>query len=202
MTSDLRLAGRALARNPAFTLTALATLALGIGANTAIFSVVNQVLLNPSGVQEPDRVVALRARYDKLALRSIPVSVPDFADVETSRTVFDAAAVMRDGDFNYTGQGVPERLQGALVSLRWFDVFRARPMLGRLFAPEEDRPDANQVAVLSYAAWARLFGRDQGVIGRTLELNQKPYRIVGVMGPDFRWPARVGCPATTISSPS
>src|SRR6516164_10013287 len=92
MITDLRFAWRALAKNRAFALTAVTTLALGIGANTAIFSVINQVLLTPAGVANPDRVVAVRARYDKLALRSIPVSVPDFADVENSRTVFDSAA--------------------------------------------------------------------------------------------------------------
>jgi len=191
MITDLRFAWRALAKNRAFALTAVTTLALGIGANTAIFSVINQVLLNPAGVANPDRVVAVRARYDKLALRSIPVSVPDFADVENSRTVFDSAAILQDADLNYTGGDVPEHLQGAMVSYAWFDVFRAKPQLGRLFSREEDQPGANQVTILSDAAWTRLFARDAGVIGRSLELNQLPYRIVGVMGPEFRWPARV-----------
>ena len=191
MITDLRFAWRALAKNRAFALTAVTTLALGIGANTAIFSVINQVLLNPAGVANPDRVVAVRARYDKLALRSIPVSVPDFADVENSRTVFDSASILQDADLNYTGGDVPEHLQGAMVSYAWFDVFRAKPQLGRLFSREEDQPGANQVTILSDAAWTRLFARDAGVIGRSLELNQLPYRIVGVMGPEFRWPARV-----------
>ena len=171
MITDLRLAWRALAKNRAFALTAVTTLALGIGANTAIFSVINQVLLNPAGVANPDRVVAVRARYDKLALRSIPVSVPDFADVENSRTVFDSAAILQDADLNYTGEDVPEHLQGAMVSYAWFDVFRAKPQLGRLFSREEDQPGANQVTILSDAAWTRLFARDAGVVGRSLELN-------------------------------
>ncbi|HEY1242635.1 MAG TPA: ABC transporter permease [Bryobacteraceae bacterium] len=191
MLTDLRLAWRTLIRQPVFAITAVALLALGIGANTAIFSVINQVLLNPSGVAEPNRVVAVRARYDKLALRSIPLSVPDFADVQKSQTIFESAAIERDGDFNYTGHGLPERLQGAGVSHDWFDVFGARPVLGRTFSAAEDQPAANHVVVLSYAAWSRLFGRDPKVIGRSLELNQIPYRVVGVMGPDFRWPARV-----------
>ena len=166
MITDLRFAWRALAKNRAFALTAVTTLALGIGANTAIFSVINQVLLNPAGVANPDRVVAVRARYDKLALRSIPVSVPDFADVETSRTVFDSAAILQDADLNYTGGDVPEHLQGAMVSYAWFDVFRAKPQLGRLFSREEDQPGANQVTILSDAAWTRLFARDASAIGR------------------------------------
>ncbi len=191
MASDLRFALRTLAKNRLFACTAAAMLALGIGANTAIFSVVDQVLLNPAGVSQPDRVVAVRARYDKLALRNIPVSVPDFADVEASKTIFESAAIERDADFNYTGHGVPERLPGAAVSREWFDVFRARPLLGRVFSAAEDEPQANHAVIVSYAAWSRLFGRDPHVIGRTLELNRTPYRIIGVMGPDFRYPARV-----------
>src|ERR1051326_7042277 len=93
MPSDLRIACRTLAKSPGFTITAVAALALGIGANTAIFSVVNEVLLNPAGVTHPERIVAVRAKYDKLALQSIPVSVPDFADVQKSTQMFESAAV-------------------------------------------------------------------------------------------------------------
>ncbi len=187
--SDLRITCRTLARSPGFTLTAVAALALGIGANTAIFSVVNEILLNPAGVVQPGRIAALRAKYDKLALRSIPVSVPDFEDVHKSTQLIEFAAMQQPGNYNYTGSGVPERLQGADVSLEWFDVFGAKPRLGRVFTPEEDKPDANRVVVLSFGAWRRLFGEDPGVLGRTIELNQLPYRIVGVMGPEFSWPA-------------
>lgn len=189
MISALRITCRTLAKSPAFSITAVAVLALGIGANTAIFSVVNQVLLNPAGVSDPQRIVALRVKYDKLALRSIVVSVPDFDDVHKSTQLFESGAILGPGDYNYTGSGIPERLQGATVSLQWFDVFGAKPRLGRLFQPEEDKPNANQVVVLAYAAWKRLFGQDPGVLGRTIELNQKPYRVVGVMGPEFRWPS-------------
>ncbi len=189
--SDLRITCRTLLKSPAFSLTAVAALALGIGANTAIFSVVNEVLLNPAGVARPDRVAALRAKYDKLALRSIPVSVPDFEDVHKSTQLFEAAAMEESGNYNYTGSGVPERLQGASVSVEWFNVFGAKPRLGRVFEPEEDKPNRNRVAVLSFGAWKRLFGEDAGVLGRTIELNQLPYRIVGVMGAEFNWPANV-----------
>src|SRR5271166_4742216 len=116
MLSDLRHAARTLAKTPGFTLSAIAALALGIGANTAVFSVVNQVLLNPAGVSEPARVVALRAKYDKIALKNIPVSVPDYADMANSTQLFESAAILQEGDFNYTGSGVPERLLGATVS--------------------------------------------------------------------------------------
>src|SRR5204863_6817024 len=93
------------------------------------------------------------------------------------------------GDFNYTGADIPERLQGA--SVQWFDVYGARPYLGRVFQPEEDVPNAHPVVVLAYATWKRLLGGDQSAVGRTIELNQKPYQIIGVMGPDFRWPRQV-----------
>jgi len=189
MSSTLRITCRTLAKSPAFSLTAIAALALGIGANTAIFSVVNQVLLNPAGVSRPDRVVALRVKYDKLALRSIGLSVPDFADVQKSTELFESGALIQQGNYNYTGTGLPERLQGANVSLQWFDVFGAKPRLGRTFDASEDQPNANRVVVLSYAAWKRLFGLDSNVIGRTIDLDRMPYHVVGVMGPEFRWPA-------------
>jgi predicted permease len=189
MISALRITCRTLAKSPAFSVTAIAALALGIGANTAIFSVVNQVLLNPAGVSHPERIVSLRVKYDKLALKSISVSVPDFSDVQKSTQLFESGAVIGPGDYNYTGSGMPERLQGAAVSVQWFDVFGAKPRLGRLFLPEEDKPKANQVVVLAYGAWKRLFGQDAGVLGRTIELNRMPYRVIGVMGPEFRWPS-------------
>ena len=185
---DTPYAVRTLLKTPGYALVAVATLALGIGANTAIFSVVNQVLLNPAGISNPERIVAERVRYDKLALRSISVSVPDFADVRNSSQVFESAAILGQGDFNYTGATVPERLRGASVTWKWFEVFGARALLGRLLRPEEDKPNANQVIVLSFAAWKRLFGQDPAVLDRTIELNQMPYRIIGVMGPEFRWP--------------
>jgi predicted permease len=188
---DSRYAVRALRKTPACTLVAIATLALGIGANTAIFSVVNQVLLNPSGIANPDRIVALRVKYDKLAMRNIGVSVPDFADVLHSTQQFESAALMNTAGFNYTGAAIPEQLRGANVTYRWFDVFGARPAVGRVFTADEDRPNANREVVLSFAAWKRLFGQDPGIVDRSIELNQTPYRIVGVMGREFRWPVDV-----------
>src|ERR1035441_8167605 len=113
---DSRYAIRTLRKTPAYTVVALVTLALGIGANTAIFSVVNQVLLNPAGVSHPERIVALRVKYDKLALHNIAVSIPDFADVLHSTQQFESAALLDQGDFNYTGSAVPERLRGASVA--------------------------------------------------------------------------------------
>ena len=188
MWSDFRFAFRTLLKSPAFALTAIGALALGIGANTAIFSIVNGLLLHPSGIKEPDRVAAIRVKYDKLNLKSIGVSVPDFADVRDSQQIFSAAAVSDERDFNYTGGEMPERLLGATVSWQWFRVFGVAPELGREFRREEDRQGANQVVILSSRTWKRLFGGDRGIVGKTIELNQQPYRVIGVMAPDFRWP--------------
>ena len=191
MLTDLRTALRGLARSLGFAAIAITALALGIGANTAIFSIVNALLLHPAGIANPDRVVAVRARYYKLNLRSIGPSAPDLADVRDDRSVFEDAALWQDADFNYAGQDLPQRLQGAVVSAEYFDVFGARPGMGRLFRPEEDQPNANHVVVLSYAAWMRVFGGDPAIIGKTVDFNQTPYRVIGVMNPEFRWPRNV-----------
>ena len=190
MWSDIRYAARTLVKSPVFALTAIAALALGIGANTAIFSVFNALMLHPAGVSEPDRVVVGRVKYDKLNLKSIPLSAPDFADIRNGREVFSSAATEEGADFNYTGREYPERLQGAAVGWQWFNVFGATPELGRAFSPEEDQPGANQEVVLADSTWKRVFGGDPGIAGKTIQLNQKSYLVAGVMGPDFRWPAQ------------
>jgi len=186
---DLRYTLRQLRKTPGFTATAILTLALGIGANVAVFSVINASLLNPSGVPHPDQVVAVRAKYSLADLGNISLSPPDFADVVAGKSIFTSAAVMKGSAFNYSAGGsTPERLTGAAVSWQWFDVFWARPQLGRVFRSEEDQPGANHEVVLSYSGWERRFGGDPGIIGRTLLLNQESYQVVGVMGPDFDWP--------------
>jgi len=189
MFQDLRYAFRQLRKSPGFTATAILTLALGIGANVAVFTVINASLLNPSGVPHPDRVVAVRVKYSGGDPGNTDISPPDFADAVAGKSIFTSAAVMRNSAFNYSGSGsTPERLTGAAVSWRWFDVFWARPQLGRVFHPEEDQPSANHEVVLSDLTWKRRFGGDPGIIGRTLLLNEESYQVVGVMGPDFNWP--------------
>src|SRR5579863_8095696 len=185
---DLRYGLRMLAKSPGFTLVAVLTLALGIGANTAIFSVVNTMFLNTPGISHPERVVALRVRDTKLGLHNILASAPDLAQVRDSQNIFASAAMETGADFNYTGGERPERLRGVRVSWQWFDVFEAQPMLGRIFTSQEDQPNANNEVVLSYGAWQRWFGKEAGVVGRTIQLNGQPYRVIGVMGPAFDWP--------------
>ncbi|HTR26703.1 MAG TPA: ABC transporter permease [Terriglobales bacterium] len=186
---DLRYTLRQLLKTPGFTLTAVLTLALGIGANVAVFCVINATLLNPSGVPHPDQIVAVRARYSVGDLKNINISPTDFGDAVVAKNIFTSAAVMRRANFNYTASGTtPERLTGAAVSWQWFDVFWARPYLGRVFRPEEDQPGANHEAVLSYLTWKQRFGGDPGIIGRTLLLNQESYQVIGVAAPEFNWP--------------
>jgi predicted permease len=185
---DLKYGQRMLAKNPGFTAVAVLTLALGIGANTAIFSVVNGLFLHPPGVQKPERVVVLRARYSKLGLNNIVVSAPDFAQMRDSRQIFAFASLENTTNFNYSAREFPTQLQGAMVSSPWFDVFGAKPILGRVFTPEEDQPKANHEVVLAYRAWQQWFGGDPSVIGQTIQLDQQPYRVIGVMGPEFYWP--------------
>lgn len=186
---DLRYTLRQFYKSPGFSAAAILTLALGIGANVAVFSVINASLLNPSGIPHPDRVVALRAKYSVGDLKNINLSPPDFADAVAGKDIFTSAAVMRSSNFNYSPGGTtPERLTGASVSWQWFDVFWARPYLGRVFRPEEDQPGANHEVVLSYLAWKRRFGGDPGIVGRTLLLNEESYQVIGVMKSDFNWP--------------
>jgi predicted permease len=166
------------------------TLALGIGANVAVFSVMNAVLLNPSGIPNPDRVLALRAHYNTPAeLNNIGMSPPDFADAEEGKQLFSATAAMTMGNLSYLPDGgSPQRLINAAVSWQFFDAFLAKPILGRTFRPEEDVPDANRAVVLSYPTWKKRFGGDRNIVGRKLTLNQQQYEVIGVMGPEFGWP--------------
>ncbi len=186
--ADLRYAARGLRHSPAFTIVAVLTLAIGIGANTAIFSLVNQLLLHPPGIDHPERVVGVRTEYPKLNLAFNGSSSSDLPDLRSSTNVFERAAIVRRGDLNYTDGPAPERLRGAMVSAEWFDVFGAKPLTGRVFTPQEDQPNLNRVAVLSYAGWTRIFGADRNVIGKVVQFDQTPYQIVGVMPANFEQP--------------
>ncbi|MGH9654626.1 MAG: ABC transporter permease, partial [Bryobacteraceae bacterium] len=180
---------RTLAKSPGFTIAVLFSLALGVGANVAIYSVVNGLLFHPAGISHPDTLVAPRVTYKKLGLYDVGMSAPDFADTRASKQIFSQAAMEISDGFNYTSGDSPQRLEGALVTWQWFNVFATHPLLGHGFVRQEDQPGANRVAVLSYGTWKRLFGGDRQILGRTIELDNTAYRIVGVMPSDFRWPA-------------
>jgi len=188
MFRDFRYALRQLLRSPGFAITAIITLALGIGANTAIFSVVNAVLRHPAGVDHPERIVIQNTRYRKLAMDFPGVSVPDYADAASLHNLVEAATIERGTSFNTEHDGRVEHVDAARVSTQWFQVFGARPIMGRTFTAEEDEPNAAPVAVLSYGFWQRVFGGRSDVVGQTVLLDEKPYKIVGVMRSDFDWP--------------
>ncbi len=187
--SNFAYALRTLRKSPGFTLAVVSSLALGVGANAAMFSVINGLLLHPAGLSRPAELVAPRVNYQKLGLNKVSMSATDYADVRGQHQVFSGAALEDLEGFNYTSGDSPERVEGALVSWQWFKVLGVTPLLGRGFHPEEDQPGSNHVAVLSFSAWQRLFAGDRGILQRNIELNKTPYRVIGVMPRDFRWPA-------------
>lgn len=202
---DLSYALRTLKRSPVFTGVVLLSLALGIGSNAAIFSVVNALFLHPAGIDQPERVVAPRISYKKLALDRIGMSLPDFVDVREGRDVFSAAAAVDIQGLNYTSGDSPQRLQAATTTWQWFDVLGAKPLIGRGFRMDDDQPGANHIVVLSFDVWRRMFGEQKSALGTTIELDRKPYRIVGVMPANFRWPSQadlwipLGLPAASYA---
>jgi predicted permease len=182
---DVRYGVRRLLRMPAFTFVAVLTLAIGIGANTVIFSAMNRLFLNPINSVDADKIVAIRSNYEKLNLRAISTSTTVFAEVRDSKEVFSVAALASVDDVNYYNGSHTEHLFVHRVSWQWFDVFAAKPIIGRSFAQEEDLPNNNRVVVLEYGTWMGLFGGDASIVGKKIQLNQQPYEVIGVMGPDF-----------------
>jgi predicted permease len=185
---NLRYAVRQLLRARTFTVVTILTLALGVGANTAIFSVVQAVLLAPAGVSDPGSVASFHSRYIQLNLPSIGVSAPDFADAQSLTSIVESGAMVQNDSFNATFDGRTQHLRAGLATWRWFQVFGAKPILGRTYLPEEDQKGANQVVVLSYTTWQEFFGGQRDVIGKSLLLDGKSYRVIGVMRSDFDWP--------------
>jgi predicted permease len=199
VTQDLRYAGRALRRAPAFSAIALLTLALGIGANVAVFSVVRAVLLTPLPFADVDRLMRVWHANHTTATERGVVSEPDFDDWRRqSRTAETMGGYFfADGlsGMNLTGDGTPERISAAIVSSGFFETLRPRPLLGRTLAPGDQSPGRNRVVVLGHDLWARRFRRDSSIIGRTVQLNAQPFTVVGVMRPEFVYPAENGLDA-------
>ncbi len=192
LLQDLRYGVRMLWKAPAFTVVAVVTLALGIGANTAIFSVVNAALLRPMPYRDSTRLMMLFHAYEKLNLPRATVS-PLALDYyrQNVRSLEDLAAFTGyRGPENLTGSGTPEQVRSVLVSGSFFGVLGVEPMLGRAIAPADDQPGSNRVVVLSYALWKQRFAADYGVLGRDLTLDGNNYTIVGVMPQTFQYPQR------------
>jgi putative ABC transport system permease protein len=185
LLQDLRYSLRRLARSPTFTAIVVLTLALGIGANTAIFSAVNAVILRPLPYHEPHRLVTIEHLYPSLDMEA-PVSVPGFLDYEKKGRSFASMAVQSGWQANLTGVGEPVRMQGQRVTGKFFTTLEVPALIGRTIQPGEDAAGREHVAVLSYDAWQRTFGADPGIVGRSLSLNGESYEVVGVMPSGFR----------------
>ena len=185
---DVRFALRGLGRTPAFTAIAVLTLALGIGANTAIFSVVNTVLLRPLAYGEPERLVALTSSYSARGESNVQVSAPELNDYKQEVGAFEDAAGAWPININLTGSGEPERIAAAVVSPNFFRVMGVAPAAGRDFTNEDAGGRIGYVALISYELWQRRFGGDPTAIGKTVRLDDDPITIIGVMPRGFRHP--------------
>ena len=171
LLQDLRYGARMLWKNPGFTLVAIFTIALGIGANTAIFSAVNAVLLRPLPYRNADELVMIWDNFLRLEMRRLGVSPPEFIDYKEQNTVFEDVAAFSNLEFNLTGENEPERITGARVTANLFPLLGVAPMKGRNFSAEEDRAGAAAVVVLSHGLWQRRFGSAPDLIGRAIRLN-------------------------------
>jgi predicted permease len=182
LLQDLRYGARTLRKSPGFTLVAVLALALGIGANTAMFSVVNSVLLRPLPYAEPETLLKLYTSMPQF--RDASISYPNFLDWQQRSRSFEAMAAYRSTSFNLTGSANPERLRGEMASATIFPVLGIKPIIGRAFTADEDRKGGAQVAVLTSSYWKTRFGSNPQIIGRTLTLDEKLYTIVGVVPSD------------------
>src|SRR3954467_15758493 len=182
---DLRHAIRNLLRTPGFALVTILTLALGIGANTAIFSVVNAVILRPLGYPDPDRLVFISSQFPKMGFDQFWVSPPEFLEFQERTRAFSAVGAFATNQANLSAADRPRRVNNGLVSAGLFKVLGVSPMLGRAFDPSETVPNGPPVAMLSYETWQSAFGGTRDIVGAQVEINSVRRTIVGVMPPHF-----------------
>jgi putative ABC transport system permease protein len=183
---DIRYAVRMLGKSPAFTLIAVLTLALGIGANTAIFSVLDAVLIKSLPYRDPSRIAMVWGDERDRGNQRSQVSATDVADWRTQNHVFEDVTTVSGWTPVLTGNGEPERVPAVIVGDGFFNVMRARPLLGRTFLPEEQIDGKDQVTILTYGLWQRRFGGDAKIIGQFILLNARPHQVIGVMSPEFQ----------------
>jgi len=181
LLQDLRYGARMLLKKPGFTLIAVLTLALGVGANTAIFSVINSLMLRPLPFREPDKLFQVWESNVKLGYNETDASYPNFADWRDQNQVFEQIAIYSGGTYNLAGAAEPERIQGAIVAPAFFSLLGVKPMLGRVLAPEEDHPNNVFSVVMSERLWRRRFNSDSQIIGRTISLDTESFTVVGVV---------------------
>ncbi len=185
---DLRYGIRMLLKNPGFTLVAVLALTLGIGADTAIFSVVNAVLLRPLPYDESERLVFLSERSQ--VLEGMSISYPNFLDWRQQNNAFESIGVYRRSSYNLTGSGEPERLVAGQVSADLFTALRVRAAQGRVFNNDEDKPGATPVVVLSHGLWQRRLGGDPDIVGQALTFDGRSFTVIGIMPPGFLFPSQ------------
>jgi len=185
---DIRYGFRMLLKNRSFSVLAVLALALGIGANSAIFSVVNALVLKPLPFEHLDRLVAVRSSLPNQGLKATGVSPADFGDWRAQNTVFKQIAAYRVRDITITGSGDPELVRGSFVSADFFSALELKALTGRTLLPDEDQPGRDQVAVLGHGLWQRRFGGDQNILGSTITLNDRVVTVVGIMPRDFDFP--------------
>jgi predicted permease len=187
---DARHAIRMLVHSPGFSLIALLTFALGIGANTAVFSVFNGVLLRPLPYPEPDRITMIWLDNRRLAISEDITSFPNYRDWRDQNSSYAQMAAFTDASFSLTGAGEPERLLGAQATANFFDVMGLKPVAGRLFDVANEKPGNDNVVVLSFGLWQRKFGGAADALGRTIVLNGRPHEIIGIMPAELKVPER------------
>src|SRR6185369_12441906 len=187
LLADIKFGARMLWKSPVVTFVALFALTLGIGANTAIFSVVNAVLLRTFPYPEADRLALVWEKKQGGRTDQNVINLGNFSDWKEQNQVFSDMAVFFDRSFNLTSDGDPEEVTGQLGTTNLFSVLGTNPILGRTFVPEDGQPNQPRVVVISYGLWQRRFGGDQQIIGRQIVVNERPNTIVGVMPPNFGW---------------
>src|SRR5215813_9738941 len=185
---DVRFGLRMLVKRPTLTIVAVVTLALGVGANTAMFSIVDAVLLRSLPYRDPDRLVRIFFKEPGVGLRDVRFSKPELDDLQTRAGVFEDVTPIFEGSENVTGAGQPERLDGVNGSFSYFSMLGVTPQIGRLFGPQDFVPGFAEKAVISDGLWRRAYGADPNVVGRTLRLDNDPLTIIGVLPPGFRHP--------------
>ena len=186
---DVRYGVRMLVKNPGVTIIVIVALALGIGANTAIFSVVNAVLLRPLPYQESERLILLNEKSP--VLDEMSISYPNFLDWRAQNQTFEKMGVYNRASYNLTGAGEAERIITGQVSADLFSVLRVNALHGRVFTNDEDKPGGTPVVVLSYGLWQRRFGGQQSILGQAITLNSKSYTVIGIMPESYAYPSRV-----------
>jgi predicted permease len=186
---DIQFAVRTLRKQPVFTLVAILTLALGIGANTAIFSLLYQILLRPLPYPDPERLVFVWNSYPGINLPQASVSIPDYIDRKTQAPALEDATLFTMRTANLNEGGNPEQVRALAVTPSFFSTLRRSPMIGRAFTEDEAKPDADKFAILTYGLWTSQYGADRSMVGRDIRVNGEPHRVVGVLPPDFEIPA-------------